>query len=105
MNLLKVRTSRLVFAATLGVLSLGGASDVAAFEFFSSRASKSSCQAVSTCDCQQCDCAGQPGKENLFKRSLHAIMGQLHALLPSRAGRDDSACVVAFEAMMLEELL
>ena len=105
MNLLKVPTSRLIFAATLGVLSLGGASDVAAFEFFSSRASKSSCQAVSTCDCQQCDCAGQPGKENLFKRSLHALMGQLHALLPSRAGCDETPCDDACDAMMLEELL
>lgn len=105
MNLLKVCTSRLIFAAMLGLLTLGAASDVAAFEFFSWRAENASCQAVSKCDCHQCDCAGQPAKENLFKRSMHALMGHLHALLPSRAGCDEIPCDDACDAMMLEELM
>ena len=105
MNLLKVCTSRLVFTAVLGVLTVGGTSQVAAFEFFSLRASNASCQAVSQCDCQHCDCAGHSGKENLFKRSMHALMGHLHALLPSRAGCDELPCDDACDAMMLDELM
>ena len=105
MNLLKVCTSRLIFAALLGVLTLGAASDVAAFDFFSSRADNVSRQAVLKCESHQCDCTGQLGKENLFKRSMHALMGHLHALLPSRAGCDEIPCDDACDAMMLEELM
>lgn len=105
MNLLKVCTRRLVFVATIGILSMGGVSDATASDLFSFRGGNDCCQAAQKCECQQCDCAGHGGKGNLFKRSMDALMGHLHALLPSKSGCDDTPCDDACDSMMLEELI
>jgi hypothetical protein len=105
MNPLKVCTCRLVFAVMLGLLSLGGANESTAFELFSLRGSDDCCQVAQHCDCQSCDSAGHVRKDNLFKRSMHSLIGQLHSLLPSRKACDEISCDDACDAMMLEELI
>ena len=105
MNPLKVCTCRVAFAAMLGLLSVGEAKDAAAFQLFSSGDSGDCCQVARQCDCQQRDCAGPVWKDNLLTRSAHALVGHLHALLPSRNACDEVSCDDACDSMMLEELI
>ncbi len=105
MNPLKVCTCRLVFAVLIGLLSLGGANKVAAFELFSLGGSDDCCQVAQQCDCQKCDRVGYVRKDNLFKRSMHSLIGHLQALLPSRKACDQISCDDACDSMMLDDLI
>jgi hypothetical protein len=105
MNPLKVCTCRLVFAVMLGLLALGPANKAAAFELFSQGGSDDCYQVAQQCDCQKCDSVGHVRKDNLFKRSMHSLIGHLHALLPSRKACDEISCDGACDAMVLEDLI
>ncbi len=86
----------------LGLWAANAAGTAAAtFGLFSSGDNGGCRQGDHQSDCQQYHCVEHLRKDNIFKRSMHSLMGHL----PSLKGCDEICCDKVCDALMLEALI